>query len=113
MPRRRSTELLLAGAIVLAAAHPVAADETVSKADALFAEGVKLRDSNLDLACAKFNESLELNPQAIGVLLNVAMCDEQRGRVASAVRRYKETRERAIEQSFPEYRKAADAKLAL
>jgi hypothetical protein len=111
---------LLAGALVLAAARPATADgggaadpdPTIAKADALFAEGVKLRDSNLPLACARFGESLGLNPQAIGVLLNVAICDEKYGRVASAVRRYRETRERAIEQNFPEYQKAADAKLA-
>jgi hypothetical protein len=108
----RWTELALAGAIVLAAAGPAAAEDNVKKADELFAEGVKLRDSNLELACAKFGESLQLNPQAIGVLLNVAMCDERHGRVASAVRRYRETRERAVEQNFPEYQKAADAKLA-
>ncbi|RPI08483.1 MAG: hypothetical protein EHM63_06195, partial [Actinobacteria bacterium] len=55
-------------------------EEARRKADALFAEGVKLRDSNLELACAKFGASLQLNPQAIGVLLNVAMCDEKHGR---------------------------------
>jgi hypothetical protein len=108
----RLLELVLASAIALGGARTAAADDTVTKADALFAEGVKLRDSNLELACAKFGESLQLNPQAIGVLLNVAMCDEQHGRIASAVRRYRETRERAVEQSFPEYLKAADAKLA-
>lgn len=114
-PGLRPTARVLAGAlalaVTLAATRPAVAEETVAKADALFAEGVRLRDSNLELACAKFGESLQLNPQAIGVLLNVAMCDEKQGRVASAVRRYKETRERAIELSFPEYRKAADAKL--
>ncbi len=110
----RWTQLALAGALAAAAAvRPAAADDTVQKADALFAEGVKLRDSNLELACSKFGESLQLNPQAIGVLLNVAMCDEKYGRVASAVRRYRETRERAVEQSFPEYQKAADARLAV
>lgn len=116
----RVIELVLAGAGLLAAAGPARAevvpsgppDDKVAKADALFTEGVKLRDSNLELACAKFGESLQLNPQAIGVLLNVAMCDEKHGRIASAVRRYRETRERALEQSFPEYLKAADGKLA-
>jgi len=111
LPGPRFVELVLAAALTLAAG-PAAADDTMARADALFAEGVKLRDSNLELACAKFGESLQLNPQAIGVLLNVAMCDERQGRVASAVRRYRETRERAREQSFPEYLKAADGKLA-
>ena len=114
-PGLRWTERVPAGALalalVLAAGRPAAAEDAVSKADALFAEGVKLRDSNPGLACAKFGESLRLNPQAIGVLLNVAMCDEKQGRIASAVRRYKETRERAVEMSFPEYQKSADAKL--
>jgi hypothetical protein len=107
----RFTRLLLAGAFVIAAGTPAAAEDNLAKADALFDEAKKLRDSNLELACAKFGQSLQLNPQAIGVLLNVAMCDEQHGRIASAVRRYRETRERALEQSFPEYLKAADAKL--
>lgn len=112
-PRSLAPATALAAMAALAlAARPAAADDDVAKADALFAEGVRLRDSNLELACAKFDESLQLNPQAIGVLLNVAMCDEKHGRVASAVRRYRETRERAREQSFPEYQKAADAKLA-
>ncbi len=109
----RITELLLAAAVVTLAAAPAAAEDNLAKADALFDEAKKLRDSNLELACAKFGESLQLNPQAIGVLLNVAMCDEKHGRIASAVRRYRETRERALEQSFPEYLKAADAKLAV
>lgn len=107
----RAAALVAAAAALALAPRPAAADDNVEKADALFAEGVRLRDSNLELACAKFGESLQLNPQAIGVLLNVAMCDERHGRVASAVRRYRETRERAREQSFPEYLKAADAKL--
>jgi hypothetical protein len=110
----RYTGQVLAGALalVLAALRPAAAEDNLAKADALFAEGVKLRDSNSELACAKFGESLQLNPQAIGVLLNVAMCDEKQGRIASAVRRYKETRERAVEGNFLEYQKAADAKVA-
>lgn len=109
----RFTELLLAGAFVMAATQPAMAEDNLAKADALFDEAKKLRDSDLELACAKFGQSLQLNPQAIGVLLNVAMCDEKHGRIASAVRRYRETRERALEQSFPEYLKAADAKLAV
>src|SRR4051812_10367911 len=80
--------IALACAIVLAVLRPAAAEDKVAKADALFAEGIKLRDSNLELACAKFGESLQLNPQAIGTLLNVALCDERLGRLASALRRF-------------------------
>lgn len=104
--------LALVGALVLAAARPAAAEDNVAKADALFAEGIKLRDSNVELACAKFGESLELNPQAIGTLLNVAVCDEKQGRLASAVRRFREARERAVEQKLAEHLKLANEKIA-
>ena len=103
---------VLACAILLAPVRPAAADDNIAKADALFAEGIKLRDSNLELACAKFGESLQLNPQAIGTLLNVALCDEKLGRIASALRRFQEARERAIELNFAEHLKAADQKIA-
>jgi hypothetical protein len=108
--RMRNT--VLACALLLAPVRLAAADDNVAKADALFAEAVKLRDSNLELACAKFGASLRLNPQAIGTLLNVALCDEKLGRVASALRRFQEARERAIELNFAEHLKAADQKIA-
>jgi hypothetical protein len=125
----RWTGLVLAGACVLAAGPAAAGPgaggpsaggpaggaaaplDDVTRADALFAEGVKLRESAPEVACTKFRESLQLNPQAIGVLLNVAMCDERQGRIASAVQRYRETRQRAVEQRFPEYQKASEDKI--
>lgn len=102
---------VLACAILLAPVRPAAADDKVAKADALFAEALKLRDSNLALACAKFGESHQLNPQAIGTLMNVALCDEKLGRIASALRRFEEARERAIELNFAEHLKAAQQKI--
>jgi hypothetical protein len=104
--------LTLAYATLVALPRLAAAEDNVAKADALFAEGIKLRDSNLELACAKFGESLQLNPQAIGTLLNVALCDEKLGRIASAIRRFEEARQRAVELRFPEHLKAAEEKLA-
>lgn len=103
---------VLACALLLAPVRPAAADNNVAKADALFAEAVKLRDSNLELACAKFGEALQLNPQAIGTLMNVALCDEKLGRIATALRRFEEARERAIELNFAEHLKAAQQKIA-
>lgn len=102
----------IAFAMLVALPRLAAAEDNVAKADALFAEGIKLRDSNLELACAKFGESLQLNPQAIGTLLNVALCDEKLGRIASSLRRFEEARQRAIELRFPEHRKAAEEKIA-
>jgi hypothetical protein len=55
-------------------------------AEALFQEGrrlLKSRDPDVAAACAKFDESLRLDP-AIGTLINVAACQERLGRTATA-----------------------------
>lgn len=92
---------------MIALVRVTAADIDIKRADALFAEGLALRDKDLDGACAKFRESLQLNPQAIGTLLNVALCDEKQGRIASALAKFSEARDRATEQQLPEYIAAA------
>jgi hypothetical protein len=88
------------------------ADPEIEKADQLFAEGKALIDSNLIQGCAKFDESLQYNPAAIGTLLNVALCDEKLGRVASAVAKFSEARDRAKEQGFAEHLRAAEQHIA-
>ncbi len=95
-------------AAVLATVTLAHADVDIPKADALFAEAIALKSSDPAAACTKFEASLALNPQALGTLLNVALCDEQGGRIASAVVKFTEARDRAQEQSLPEYVKAAD-----
>ncbi len=102
----------IAVALGLLVAADAAADIDVPRADALFAEAQALKETNLLQACAKFDESLALNPQAIGTLINVALCEEKLGRVASAVARFAEARDRAIEGSLPAYQKAAEEHLA-
>jgi len=53
-------------------------------AQALFDEAVALRNQNqIPAACAKFEESLRLDP-AVGTRFNLADCYERQGRVASA-----------------------------
>ena len=79
------------------------ADTDIEQADKLFAEGLALRETNLQQSCDKFSQSLKLNPQAIGTLMNVALCDEKLGRIASAVDRFSEARDRAKEGNLPEY----------
>jgi hypothetical protein len=69
-------------------------------------------DKDLAGACAKFEESLRFNAQAIGTLLNVALCDEKLGRFASAVAKFTEARDRAKEQGMEVHRKAADEHIA-
>jgi tetratricopeptide (TPR) repeat protein len=105
-------KLSLVAAALLAIAAPARADVDIPRADALFAEAQALKDTNPGAACTKFAASLEYNPQALGTLLNVALCDETFGRVASAVEKYEEALDRATEQNLPEYIAAAEEHLA-
>lgn len=83
----------------LAVAQPAKpSDNTVARADALFEEAQALLGTDLNAACAKFAESYELNPHALGTLLNVARCDEKLGRIASAHEKFKLARDIAAEQ---------------
>jgi len=84
----------------------------IERADELFAEGKALLESNLLEACKKFDESLQENPAAIGTLLNVALCDEKLGKVATAVARFSEARIRAKEQGLPEHIHATEEHIA-
>lgn len=92
-------------------ADPVA-DPKIEKADQLFAEGKALLESNLLEACKKFDESLQENPAAIGTLLNVALCDEKLGKIATAVAKFSEARVRAKEQGLLEHLRAAEEHIA-
>jgi hypothetical protein len=100
--------LLVVGSLGGRAAAEPAVDPKIAKADELFTEGRALLASNLLQACAKFVESLQYNPAAIGTLLNVALCDEKLGRVASAVAKFSEARDRAKEQGLSEHVRAAE-----
>jgi hypothetical protein len=121
----RLAQIAVAAAIV-AASHPALADPQaeptdpqaekrdpqIEKADQLFTEARALMSSNLSEACKKFDQSLQYNPAAIGTLLNVALCDEKLGHVASAVVKFTEARDRAREQGLPEHLRAAEDHLA-
>jgi tetratricopeptide (TPR) repeat protein len=81
----------------------VAAAEPTDKsaADELFEQGrTLLARGEFDAACAKFEASLQKDPAGVGALLNLALCNERRGKIATAYALY----ERALEQ-------ATDAKL--
>jgi hypothetical protein len=94
-----------------AGAQPLT-DPKIEKADQLFAEGKALLASNLQQACAKFDESLRYNGAAIGTLMNVALCDEKLGRFASAVAKFTEARDRAKEQGLEVHARAAEERIA-
>lgn len=103
--------LVLVASTTRASAEPTP-DPRTAHADQLFAEGKALMASNLLQACGKFDQSLRENPAAIGTLLNVALCDEKLGRVASAVAKFAEARDRAKEQNLVEHQRAAEEHLA-
>jgi hypothetical protein len=103
-----AAHVLLLALVVPAAASP----EDDDLATRLFEEGVALREKDPAAACVKFRASLERNPQPIGTLLNVAVCDERDGKIASALQRYAEARDRAREQNVVDPNKAAEAEKA-
>ncbi len=102
------------GLIVVVLSFGVArADIDIAKSDAAFEEGLKLKDAGkLDAACTKFKEALKFNPNAVGTMLNVAVCDEQTGHIASAYKRFKEARDRGREQNLGEQVKLAEQHIA-
>ncbi|MBA3454524.1 MAG: hypothetical protein H0T42_15650 [Deltaproteobacteria bacterium] len=105
----RRLQRSVAGAVaLLIATGTVSADDKTERADRLFEEGKAMLDNDLAAACLKFEESLQFNSQAIGTLLNVALCDEKLGRYASAVAKFGEARDRAKEQGMEVHRKAAE-----
>lgn len=54
-----------------------------------------MHKGQMDEACARFSESLELD-RAVGTLLNLANCMERSGRVPRACELYAEARELAM-----------------
>jgi len=103
---------LVIAAMLVGAVRTARADDNIAKADKLFAEGRALSESDLHAACEKFEESLKFNSQAIGTLMNVALCDEKLGRTASAVAKFSEARDRAKEGNLDAYLKAAEDRIA-
>ena len=87
----------------------VASPEDDDLATRLFEEGVALRDKDPAQACVKFRASFARNSQPIGTLLNIAQCDEREGKIASALARYAEARDRAREQNITDPSKAPEA----
>jgi hypothetical protein len=104
---------LLAIGLVVFAVGTARADVDIAKADAAFDEGQKLKDAGkLDEACAKFKESLTYNPNAVGTMLNVALCQQQAGHIGSALKLFSEARDRGKEQNLGEHVKLAEQHIA-
>lgn len=74
----------MSAALVLAAS-PARADEPTQRADALFDAGKRLLDAGaIADACRAFADSYALDPTG-GTLLNLGICLEKQGKIASAV----------------------------
>jgi hypothetical protein len=99
----RWTAIVVVGALVR-----VAHADDASDAETLFNEGVKAKDAGKAAeACADFRASYAKNRNAVGTLLNVALCDEEAGKIGSAHKLFAEAEARAKEQNLEEHRKAA------
>jgi len=96
---------------ILSASAPAIAEIDNAKADQLFQEALALRAVNPAQACAKFAEALTYNLQAIGTHLNVARCDEEQGKIASAADRYAEIIDRARAQKLDDFLEEAERRL--
>jgi hypothetical protein len=89
------------------------APENHTKADQLFEEATQLKAAGENArACAKYNEALSYNKTAIGTLLNVALCHEEAGRVATALELFTQARDLARENNRPEHLAAAEEHIA-
>jgi tetratricopeptide (TPR) repeat protein len=94
------------------AAEPPAAVDTPAAVE-LFEQGrADLAAGNVDAACKKFDLSLRKDPRAVGTLLNLALCNERQGKVASALALFIEAYDRANESSSIEQRVAAEEHIA-
>ena len=93
---------------------PAFADGDAAKtADEKFEAAGKLRDAGkIKESCAMYADSLALNPNAIGTILNVARCAEEDGKVATAIRYFTDARDRAREQNLGPQLAAAEEHLA-
>ncbi len=82
------THWLLGIAALASAGVAEAAPTAVAAAEALYREGrALLAEQKYDLACAKLAKSQELDP-AVGTLGLLALCNESRGRTATAWQQY-------------------------
>ena len=92
---------------------PGAAKDDADEAERLFALGQQRKaEGNGAEACKLYDQALSHNHNAVGTILNVALCDEEAGKLASAFRLFTEARDRAREQGLQEHRKAAEDHLA-
>jgi len=73
-----------------------------------FRAGRDLLDAGqFEAACAKFTESIGLDPDAPGTLLNLGLCNEKLGKTATALAWFRRGQYRSAEAQMGEYEQAA------
>src|SRR5690349_10947186 len=93
-----------------ALAEPTAAERSL--AAALFDQGRTLMgEGKVDEACVKLAESQRLDPGG-GTLLNLALCHEKQGKIATAWTEFREARATAKKDNRPDREAAADNEIA-
>lgn len=91
-------------------AEPTAAERSL--AAALFDQGRTLMtEGKLDEACTKLAESQRLDPGG-GTLLNLALCHEKQGKIATAWTEFREARALAKRDNRPDRESAADGEIS-
>jgi hypothetical protein len=106
--------LSIAIGVCIALAVGIARADDAEQADALFKDGrAAMAAGKISEACEKFEASLRLNSSAVGTLLNAANCDQKRGRVASAVNRFKRALDIAHEEENTRAVEEAQKQLAV
>jgi tetratricopeptide repeat protein len=97
--------------VVVVALARVAAAEP-SDAERLFDEGRALIAAGKPVeACAKFEQSLAKDPRQVGVLMNLGLCNERAGKIATALQLYREAFDRASEANLGGVRAKAAAEI--
>jgi hypothetical protein len=96
--------ILAIGLLALSVASPMPAHATEEDAKTLFAQGRKLRaEGNCTEAIVAFRRALDVYPQGLGALRNIAECEEQLGRFASARNDWWSLRRAVLMSNEPKY----------
>jgi tetratricopeptide (TPR) repeat protein len=95
-------------------AQPDPQPEEPPPAAKLFIEGRAALDAgDATLACKKFEESFKLDATAAGTMLNLGLCHEQLGKLATALKWFRRAQARASENQLTETESVAKEKSAL
>ena len=113
---RTSSRSRWCAAALLLAAAPFASAQPKPDGGAsisLYDEGRRLFEAKrYDLACPKFDASLQLNSEDIDVRGMLALCYERAGKLASAWAQFRELRVRAQRANRPDPLRVAAARVA-